>query len=103
MTLKELSTRKWYLPMYELKPGRKQPELSLSSFEARGDVLNILRFRLKCRNEGKTGVVMLGFGQAFWVDEQGNYMDGAIPPAELELASVLKELGEQIVPGTAPN
>lgn len=88
--------------MFEISPDRKVPQLTLSSFEAR-DVLNILRFRLQCRNEGKTGVVMLPFGQAFWLDAQGNYLDGKIPPAELELAQVLADLNGNVVDSDPPS
>lgn len=81
--------------MYELRPDGMIPQISLSSFES-SNIINVLKFRLRCIREGKTGAVMLPFGQAFYLDAQGNYMDGKIPPGELELAQLLKELNDAV-------
>lgn len=79
--------------MYELRRDGVIPQISLSSHEA-SNVLNVLRFRLRCIREGKVGVVMMPFGQAYYLDAKGNYLDGKIPPGEVELANVLAELKE---------
>jgi hypothetical protein len=88
--------------MFEIPVGRKMPQLTLHNPEA-NNVANILRFRLKCREQGKTGIIMQPFGQGFWIDTEGNYLDGKIPTAELELAQVLTELDGLVVGGNAPN
>ncbi|MCV9964807.1 hypothetical protein OIU34_23220 [Pararhizobium sp. BT-229] len=76
--------------MYEIPVGRT-PELHLTSFEAR-DLINVLRFRLRCRAEKKVGIIAMGFGQAFWVDANGEYMDDKVPAWENELADLLGQL-----------
>jgi hypothetical protein len=76
--------------MYEIPAGR-HPKLQLGSFEAR-DIINVLKFRLRCRNEKKVGMVAMGFGAAYWIDENGEYMDSKVPPSELELADLVAEL-----------
>lgn len=88
--------------MFELRPDGMIPQISLPSHES-SNVLNVLKFRLRCMREGKTGAVMLPFGQAFYLDAQGNYMDGKIPPGELELAQLLKELNAVADGGPAHN
>lgn len=88
--------------MIEFPSGRSWPQRTLYSHES-SNVLNIIRFRLECRRERKTGVVMLPFGQAFWIDEQGNYLDGKVPPQELELEKLFAELNTVIVDGDACN
>ena len=79
--------------MQELRRDGFRPQISLHSHEA-SNVLNILKFRLQCIREGKTGVVYLPFGQAYYIDANGNYLDGKIPPGEAELANVLADLRE---------
>jgi hypothetical protein len=79
--------------MYELRQDGVIPQISLSSHES-SNVLNVLKFRLRCIREGKIGAVMLPFGQAYYLDAKGNYLDGKIPPGEVELAQVLAELSE---------
>jgi hypothetical protein len=79
--------------MFELRSDGMRPELTLDSHESR-NIINVLKFRLRCIRERKIGAVMLPFGQAFYVDAQGNYMDGKTPPDQLELSKVLMELKE---------
>lgn len=76
--------------MYELPAGRRY-ELDLGSYEAR-DLINVLRFRLKCKTEKKVGVIFMDFGLAYWIDENGEYMDGKVLEAETELADLYKQL-----------
>ncbi len=75
--------------MYEIPAGRN-PELILSSSEA-NDIIAIIRFRLQCKREQKVGMIAMGFGRAYWVDVNGEYMDGNIHPKETELNEVLIE------------
>jgi len=82
--------------MFEISPDRPMPQLFLPPIESR-DVLNVLKFRLLCRREGKTGAVMLPFGQAYHLDANGNHLDVKVPPVELELAQLLTELNETVV------
>lgn len=79
--------------MYEMPAGRRA-ELHLDSFAAR-DLINVLRFRLRCRTEKKVGMIALGFGQAFWIDANGEYMDGKVLEAEQELIDLLSQLQDK--------
>jgi hypothetical protein len=76
--------------MYELPAGRRY-ELTLDSYEA-GDLVNVLRFRLQCKTERKVGVIFMGFGTAYWIDANGEYMDGKVLAKETELAELFKQL-----------
>jgi hypothetical protein len=76
--------------MYELPAGRRF-DLSLDSYEA-NDLVNVLRFRLRCKTEKKVGVIFMGFGLAYWIDENGEYMDGKVLEKESELAELFKQL-----------
>jgi hypothetical protein len=76
--------------MYELPAGRRY-ELTLDSYEAR-DLINVLRFRLQCKTEKKIGVIFMGFGTTYWIDANGEYMDGKVLEQEAELADLLKHL-----------
>ena len=75
--------------MYEIPDGR-HPELILGSMES-NDVVEILKFRLRCKREQKVGMITIGFGRSYWVDTNGEYMDGTIHPKETELNEVLIE------------
>jgi hypothetical protein len=79
--------------MHELRRDGLLPQISLQAHEA-SNVLNILRFRLRCIRERKTGAVMLPFGQAYYIDANGNYLDGKLTPGEAELSAILTELKE---------
>ncbi|MBY3158348.1 hypothetical protein HFO56_39300 [Rhizobium laguerreae] len=78
--------------MYEMPAGRRA-ELTLDSFEAR-DLVNVLRFRLQCKTEKKVGAIFMGFGLAYWIDANGEYMDGKVLEQETELAELFKQLAE---------
>ncbi|MCS4089157.1 hypothetical protein [Rhizobium sp. BK176] len=74
-------------------PEERNYELSMNSYEAL-DLVNILRFRLKCKTEKKVGVIPMGFGLMYWVDTNGQYMDGKVLEKETELTELLKQLAE---------
>lgn len=76
--------------MYEIPEGRSA-ELILDAFHSR-DLMNVLRFRLQCREEKKVGMIALGFGLCYWIDADGQYMDGKTLDAEVELHKLLGSL-----------
>lgn len=78
--------------MQELPAGR-WPELQLDSSDAR-NLVKVLEFRIRCRNEKKLGFISLGFGGGCWIDRDGTYMDDKPYQAEIELGKVLKQLAE---------
>jgi hypothetical protein len=81
--------------MYETPAGRRA-ELFVNAHESR-DLVNILRFRLKCRSEKKIGMIVLGFGTAYWVDTNGDYMDGKVlDGTALETEKIVTELVAQL-------
>ncbi|MNW19848.1 hypothetical protein D3C71_2200020 [compost metagenome] len=55
----------------------------------------MLRFRLQCRTEKKVGMIALGFGRAYWVDANGEYMDGNVLEAEKEVIDLLAQLQDK--------
>jgi hypothetical protein len=80
--------------MIELQTDRPQPQLMLSSYEAR-DIANLLKFRLQCREEKKFGFASTGFGGGYYIDNEGNYMDDR-PNAEIEIEELLQKLNAPV-------
>lgn len=76
--------------MYEIRPGRSA-QLMLDPYDA-NDLIKVLKFRLQCKSEKKTGMIALGFGRSLWVDVNGNYMDGETHDKEVELMDLLTKL-----------
>lgn len=83
--------------MYVADTGRSA-QLELPSHESR-DILKILEFRVRCRDEKKTGMIALGFGSAFRVGPDGEYLDGVVPEPETRLSELLGRLNPAWVPG----
>lgn len=80
--------------MYEIPAGRSA-DLTLDAFQSR-DLMNVLRFRLRCREEMKVGMIALGLGLCYWIDADGQYMDGNTLEAEVELQKLLGSLSVSV-------
>lgn len=68
-------------------------DIDLMPHEAK-NVTDILRFRVRCRDEGKTGNVFAGFGKVYPVGRDGEYT-GEIHPLEVELYEVLQKFEDR--------
>lgn len=76
--------------MIELDP--KKP-FELFESIGREPLKESLKFRLRCKREKKRGMLSVGFGRTYYVDERGEYVD-ELPDFETEYAALVREFNE---------
>lgn len=67
------------------------PKKPFDIYESVRDYADMVRFRARCKREGKRGMMSHMFAQ-YHVDEHGAYVDGNIPSIETEMMSLFEEL-----------